>query len=188
LFNKNREHKIINMKSGINKSGAGFTLIEIILVIAILGVLGTFVGGVLLQSYRSSLTTTNLNEIRQNGNFVMRVIEADIRNAKEIDQGSGCGIPPPSPPDPNKLVLKDSTGALVTFDRGTTPAPAFVYKNTTTSHLTSNKVNVTTLSFTCEVGTFPQKVSISLTLSDYPGGTLTLPFVSTVALRNYSVP
>ncbi len=168
------------------KSGAGFTFIEIILVIALLGILGTFAGGVLLQSYRSSLTTTNLNEIRQNGSFVMRIIEAAVRNAKEIDISSGCGLTP-SPTSSSRLVLKDATGAQVIFDMDTS-TPAFVYKNTTTSRLTSNKVNVTSLSFTCEVSTFPQKVSVSLTLSDYPGGGLTLPFVSTVALRNYSGP
>ena len=116
----------------------------------------------------------------------MRVIEAAIRDAKEIDTSvnPSCGFTP-SPLSSSKLVLKDANGAQVIFDRDTS-TPAFVYKNTTTNPLTSNKVNVTSLSFTCEVSTFPQKVSIQLTISDYPGGTLTLPFVSTVALRNYS--
>lgn len=60
----------------------GFTLIEILVVIFIMGIMATVVSDVLLSVFRSSNKTNILNEVNQNADFILNSLESTIRNGK----------------------------------------------------------------------------------------------------------
>ncbi len=83
----------------------GFTLIEVLVVIGVLTVvagLGASIFSSLLRSYNKAHI---VNELEQNGNFVLSIMEQQIRNAIDVQEVSN-GI---------ELVLRD-TGATKRFE------------------------------------------------------------------------
>jgi prepilin-type N-terminal cleavage/methylation domain-containing protein len=61
----------------------GFTLIEMLVVIAIIAIIGTMSTQIILSVIRSSNKTNIQNEVRQNGAFVIDYLERDIRSATD---------------------------------------------------------------------------------------------------------
>lgn len=60
----------------------GFTLIEILVVVLVMSIIATVAGDVLISVLRSANKANILNEVNQNGNFVLSTIESTARNAK----------------------------------------------------------------------------------------------------------
>ena len=93
----------------MRKRSQGFTLIEILIVIALMAVL-TGIGADLfvnsLKAYQKSQIT---NQLSQNGNFVMSTILNAARNAKAISVSSDEGY------DNNTLKITDASGVTTTF-------------------------------------------------------------------------
>ncbi len=73
------------------KKELGFTLIEIVVVVGVLGIIVIFGASLFFTILRSSTKTRILAEVKQNGNFAMGVMERMIRNAKRIE-GGGASI------------------------------------------------------------------------------------------------
>lgn len=68
-----------------NKSNAkGFTLIELIVAVAIIAGLGTVLVQALFTTTRSSTKVDRLTEVKQGGEYALNVIERMIRNARSL--------------------------------------------------------------------------------------------------------
>lgn len=66
------------------KKQYGFSLIEILVVVSIIGVITTVTTGIFVQIIKSSNKANVVTEIKQNGDSVMNQIERTIRNAEDI--------------------------------------------------------------------------------------------------------
>ncbi|MDQ3098434.1 MAG: type II secretion system GspH family protein [bacterium] len=71
------------------KNEQGFTLIEILVVIAIVGVLTGITSDIFIQIVRGSNKANVVTEIKQNGDNVLNQLERTIRNAEEITAMGG---------------------------------------------------------------------------------------------------
>jgi prepilin-type N-terminal cleavage/methylation domain-containing protein len=71
----------------------GFTLVELLIVIGLVLILGTFGTSVIVSILRSYNKAHIINEIEQNGNYVLSVMETQIRNARSVAESeSSCNI------------------------------------------------------------------------------------------------
>jgi prepilin-type N-terminal cleavage/methylation domain-containing protein len=66
------------------KNQQGFTLIEILVVIAIIGILTGITSDIFIQIIRGSNKANVVTEIKQNGDNILNQLERTIRNAEEI--------------------------------------------------------------------------------------------------------
>lgn len=162
----------------------GWTLIEILVVIGILGVIAIIATNLFFSILRGSTKTRVLTEVKQNGNYAINVMERMIRNAEKdslrYDAGEGKWIE-----------IKNPDGGTTLF---TCPDSNNMIASNGAS-LTSNKVRVEdcTSTFTVAPGVEdvrPPAVTIDFTLMQ--AGTTTRPeeqasvnFKTTVILRNY---
>lgn len=67
------------------KQTPGFTLIEIVVVIGVLGIIAIFGASLFFTILRGSAKTRILSEVKQNGNFAIGVMGKMIRNAKKVE-------------------------------------------------------------------------------------------------------
>lgn len=87
----------------IKKSGAGFTLVELLVVIAVLSIVGTLVLAIFTRSLRGSNKSQILLVIKQNGQSVLETMDKTIRNADNVVCPSI--IPPVTSAFSNNLVV-----------------------------------------------------------------------------------
>lgn len=62
----------------------GFTLIELLIVVGLILIIGTVGTSVIASILRSYNKAHIINEIEQNGNYVLSLMESQIRNAKSV--------------------------------------------------------------------------------------------------------
>lgn len=67
-----------------NRKSNGFTLIEILVVIAILGILGFILTDILTQVLRGQNKINIVNRIKQNGQLVLDNLSNEIRSAEKV--------------------------------------------------------------------------------------------------------
>ncbi len=172
------------------KINSGFTLIEVLMVVLLLGLI-VIVGGNLFFSVMKGASKTEVTkEVKQNGDYALGVIERTLRNAKEIVQNSDgqiCTSPM------YKIKVKTTAGVDTEFSCVVEDGVA---KITSTSGLLTGK-NVSlgtacpgTLSFSCDATINPSKVTVSFTLSQQGADVrqeekAQIPFQTTVTLRTY---
>lgn len=70
----------------------GFTLIEILVVMGILGIIVSLVIGMFFWVLKGSAKSQAIAEIRQNGNYALNVMERMIRSAQSLDDYSGSSL------------------------------------------------------------------------------------------------
>ena len=70
----------------------GYTLIELLAVMFVLTTVGTIMAGIVVNSLRGSNRSTNVNDIRENGNFTISQISKMISFAKSAGAVSGKKI------------------------------------------------------------------------------------------------
>ena len=73
----------------MKKSNEGFTLIELIIVIAILAITLTLTSDILISLVRSNNKTVVKDELEQQANFVALKLEKELRNARDAEINSG---------------------------------------------------------------------------------------------------
>ncbi|HSX39427.1 MAG TPA: prepilin-type N-terminal cleavage/methylation domain-containing protein [Candidatus Saccharimonadales bacterium] len=83
---------------------AGYTLIELLLVISLLSLAVGVSTDIILTLVRSYTKTQVTNEIEQNSNFVFLKLEKELRNAQTVSSVSA-----------NSISFQDSTGATITY-------------------------------------------------------------------------
>lgn len=155
---------------------SGFTLIEMIVVVAILGMVAIFGSNMLFTILKGSLKTKVLSEVKQNGTFAISTMERMIRNAKEL---VSC--------DSGSVKIKNPDDFETTFVCSDTAI------SSNSAALTSSNVKVDSCAFACSLGTagiLPSTVGINFTLSQVGAATrkeekALVKFQTTVSLRNY---
>lgn len=80
---KKAKSNLSNLKSQISNA-KGFTLIELLVVIVVLSIIAGVSSSIFLSVIRSNNKANIINEIQQNGNFVLQSLEATVRNARAI--------------------------------------------------------------------------------------------------------
>ncbi len=91
-----------------NNSQIGFTLIETIVIVLILGIIGTSLSGVLTRTFRANTKSQVLGNVKQNGQNALNDFSQVARNAQDIV----CVNPKP---DGKTMTFKNKDGSLVRF-------------------------------------------------------------------------
>ncbi len=136
------------------KLKAGFTLIEMVVVVTILGIVAVIASGFLLTSMVASSKAEITKEVRQNGAYALSVMEGLVINSRSV----GCGVSSPGP----GISVTDLDGNVTVLACDT--ANQRIASNA--ALLTANNVVVSNCSFQCsqETGKPPQ-VTIKFTVS-----------------------
>ncbi|KKS07178.1 hypothetical protein A3K01_01835 [candidate division WWE3 bacterium RIFOXYD1_FULL_43_17] len=87
----------------------GFTLVELLVVIALLGISVGVTNDILVSLVRSYSKTQIKNEIEQQANFVGLKLERELRSAESV-------VPPTVPPYTSRLVILKGGGVSVTYE------------------------------------------------------------------------
>lgn len=176
----------------------GFTLVELLVVVALVSIIGTITTQVFVLGFRSQTKAEVLKEVKQSGDFAIAVIESMVRNAADIplDQSS-CNT------NMSKLTILNQDGLTTTFDcTGTSIASVSGFfvpaaqPTPTGVPLIGSKVTVTNCNFrvVCpDPPLSPKYVYVSFTLNQATGALVTpipenrasLDYQTTISLRNY---
>jgi len=160
------------------KKQKGFTIIEIVVVIGILGIIAVIGTNMFFTVMRSSTKSKNLMTVKQNGEYALSVMERMIRNSSVVDIcESGM----------TKIKIMDSNKEETEF--------AFIdnYIASNSSRMTSDQVKVTSGTFDCSsVGDFnPKTIVINFTLDQNVSlaprveEEASINFKTTIETRNY---
>jgi len=163
----------------MNRNSFGFTLIEMLIVITSLVLLLIAGSNLLFGSLLGSSKSEVQKEVRQNGEYALKVMEETIKNAVKLEF---CDL--------TTVTVKNQNNQDITFkvlnDGSNIPRVA-----SNSSYLTSNKVKVKNLSFTCEENPgLPPKIKISFTVeqvqtTDRPEKKASMQFSTVVSMRNF---
>lgn len=164
---------------------AGFTFIEMIVAISILGIVALIGTGFLLTSLSSSGKAEINKEVRQNGNFALSTMEGLIISSKSV-----------SCPTADEIDVIDTNGQLTQFICYDS-APDYKISSVSASFLppityilTADNVAVTDCSFICTTTAgSPTNVRISFIVSQKTGSRpnekASVSFQTQVNTRNY---
>lgn len=173
------------------KTNRGFTLIEILVVIGLLGIIVAIGSNMFFTTLRSSGKSKTLTRVKQNGDYALSTIERLIRDSEKVitnSDGSLCEA------SMNKIKVKRIDGSEIEFeclDEGI--ATGYIASTSAVrARLTSDEVKLDSCSFDCSSqGEFyPQIVSIDFTLSQAAVTTrleeqASVNFKTTVNTRNF---
>lgn len=167
---------------------SGFTLIEVLMVIFVMGILVVVGNNLFFSVLKGSSKAEIEKEAKQSGNYAIGVMERMIRNATSIVDCTST-----------RIIIKNKDGFVTEFtcasEDGTTKVASnsgrLTGKNLTLNQtLPQNSCSGSSLTFNCSLSTTPPVVSISFTLSEIgsssrPEEKATVLFQTTVGLRNY---
>lgn len=192
--------KISNSKRGLpsttfcRKSGAGFTLLEVLVAVGVVGVASVLIAQVFFATTRSNTKTELLKNVKQNGDFAVGVVNRLIRNATAITTacsttGTTTTTISLTNPDGNTTTLGCLLDGAVTRIASVS-ATATDYLTDSALTLGGSACNGSSLSFVCTTPSGqPTTVTVSFTLSQK--GTpvaqfekSSASFQTTVAIRN----
>jgi len=165
-----------------------FTLLELLVVVALLGILGTVATDIFFNVSRAYNKANVIIEVGRNGNIALTQMVGEIRNARVLRF--------PAPGDTGtSLTINDVNGREVTFSFVEESGDENGYVARDGISLTDNAfasgVNVTDLSFFVVPGADPSVVRIMLSLSQPLGLSRRVDFQAattletTVSLRTY---
>lgn len=190
-----------NMKTNIIKI-KGFTLVELLVVIALLAIVLAMAGGSFSSILKGSAKAAVINNLKQNGNFAVGVIERLVRNSKEVqDFTNSCDTEANGGKQVTTIVFvnNDNTQTELSFEP-VSGINRIVLTSGTPQYLTSDKVNLMAVGTKSYMTCYrdlekPLKLTINFTLEPYynlgAGVTpsqqdyATLDFQNTIAFRNY---
>lgn len=167
---------------------SGFTLIEMLIVVASFATLSVIVMQSLLITVKSSALSNSHKKLKQEGDVILSTIQSHLRNASDID--ASCTDTPTG-----SISFTNQDGEYVTYDctetggmtalRETIDGSASVLTSTTTSLGAETCANAN-LEFTCETsGDGSVYVTFRYELWSYgSSSTLHVPFSSSVSVRN----
>ncbi len=168
----------------------GFTLVEMLAVMVVFVVIGSFVTAILVTSLRGNNKTNTITAVRQNGNYALSQMAKTIRNARYLILPSSCGTLS-SPTVVQKVQLKDPGGNIITYDcsSGTN------ITSNSAGLLDTNAVSLSSCQFTCGQNSIidPPVIGISFSLlqkntttkfADLTASSSAIEFDSSVVLRN----
>ena len=155
----------------------GYTLIELVVVVGLVGMLSVGMLGVFLTSLRGVSRAEIEAEIKSQGDYAITKMERNLRQASEAPV---CGDSPPSVTYAVGTVQKNYT-----YQAGT---PSTI-QNETGMSLFGTNVNVSTARFICLGGSGGGEgrveISFSLVANGKMNQTVTQLFKTTVAIRSF---
>lgn len=190
---KNSKYRIRNFKFGMEVSSlnAGFSFIELLVVIVLMGIVGIIISQIFILNVRSQGKSETLKEVKQSGDFALSVMESMIRNAADIRQTS-CNI------NTQTLSIVNQDGYETQFDcsDGVQIASISAYEQPDSNvsvPLTSNRVTLNTCIFRVVCPTpplSPKYVFLYYTLSQAVQDVAIeqqaqVEYQTTISLRNY---
>jgi len=183
----------MEIKKKQNRKSAGFSLIEILVVMGLLAIAVVIGTSLFFTTFRSSAKTKALTIVKQNGDYALSVMERLIRDSEEVivnGDGDICesGM--------NKIKIKRMDGSEIEFeclDEGT--ATGYIASTSAVrARLISEEVKLDSCSFDCsqkDLNPFnPQSVVINFTLSQANEAArveeqASVDFQTSVTTRNY---
>ncbi len=103
---------IINYQLSIITSG--FTLVELLVVVALVGVIGVITTQVFIIGFKSQGKGEIIKEVKQSGDYALSVIESMVKNAADFAPGQACNQ------DSSSLAIVNPDGFTTIFDCNTT--------------------------------------------------------------------
>ncbi len=185
----------------IFNSEKGYTLVELLAVMAIVVVVGVIVAGILISSLRGGSKSNVLDSVRQNGNDAITQMSKMIIYAQNFNGVSTDGVfyktnctqaIPPSP-SPTPAPIAYQYIKITSFDSGQTifSCNGSTIASNGASLIDTSAVSLVLCSFTCTQTNFGQAptIGINLTLSDNNPGNFaekkaSVPFQTSVTIRN----
>ena len=167
----------------------GFTLVELLAVVAILSVVGTLLFGVISTTLRGSNKAESLTLLQQSGNSVLSQVTRTVRFAKSIEVPTACYTEDSTSVTVQAITIRTIEDATTTFSCNNLPDGTI--NRDGTSLLDTSAVKVTECEFTCSQQNPYDKptVTFSFVLAQNQANALiennsTLQFQSTITLRN----
>lgn len=194
----NRIKKLLFQPSTINhqlSTKYGFSLIELLVVITLIGIIGVITTQVFILGFRSQGKSEITKEVKQNGDYTLSVIESMVRNAVNIQAGCNQSVAqlPITNPDGYTTTFFCSEGDKIASISSGFPDPT----PSVSQALTNNKVAV----YNCSVAfrivcptppINPKYVFVNFTVSQAgvgltptPGSFSSIDYQTTISLRNY---
>ncbi len=94
----------------------GFTLVELLLVVALTSLAVGVTGDILVTLIRGYNKSTVINEIEQNANFVSQKLNKELRNATQVIQLDPAGASPPLQGETgNEITFNDRNGITINY-------------------------------------------------------------------------
>ena len=178
-------------KTKQNKNNSGYTLIEMVMYVALVGIITMFIYGVILFVYNNNKQTVNLVKINSNAYGVMERIRYEVENASYIY------LPTSSMANYNYQTGIDQLSLATEVDVSSPEDIAFVdifLENGTVFikkeesllpiALTSSGVVVSDLSFFYYKNGSRESVTIDITIEPKNSSSSFINLISTVALRS----
>lgn len=171
------------------KRQKGFTIIEIIVAVGILGIIAALGTNMFLTIMRGSTKSKNLTTVKQNGEYALSVMERMIRNSSDVITNSDGDI---CESGMTKIKIINSNKEETEFSFMDLGGSSYIASNS--SRITSDQVLVTNGVFDCDdsVGDFnPKTVVIDFTLDQNTSPAprveeeVNINFKTTVTTRNY---
>lgn len=152
------------------RSTDGFTLVELLVVMVVVVTVGVVISGILFSALRGSNKSKAINNLENNGNYVIAQVSKTVRFSKKFDGVSITGAantftanctqatPPALTPTPTPVVYKHLK--VTSYDGGQT---TFSCDSTTISSNSASMLDTATVSLaSCEFS------CSQLSPSDYP--------------------
>ena len=180
----------------------GFTLVELLISIALMTIIGTVTVAMISTVLRSSKNTTLAGDIRQSGNYVTEQISDTVRYATDFKLGIGAN---PLDTTDSSTYTRDCSTTITSHYLALTTnndekvfycdstANAIDFREATSASysplIDTSTVSVTNCSFTCSQASAgaPPTISISFTAS-HPGNfsenNVSMPFSTSTLMRN----
>jgi len=166
----------------------GFTLIEILVVVSLIGIVIATASGIFIYIIRSNQKTRTILGVKQSGDNAMSIMVNKIRQA-ESEPADICSLGPTfTPADEITVIINDISNTFTCTSDGITLTQGGVVQELTGTDL---RIEGSIDCFTCYAGEFggPAIVEISFILAKGEAtnliGYVSLPFMSSVSLRTY---
>lgn len=204
--------KTKSVRFKISPSEKGYTLVELLAVIFILVAIGGVVMSIITSSLRGSNRSTNVNNIREEGDFAVTQMSKMVRFAKSFDGVSidninyvkDCTVTIPPTPTPVPPVTHYKYLKITSFDGGSTifsceqknnsknkPINTITSNSASLIDVENTQLDVDSCYFICNQDTVisPQTINIYFTLSKITNSTFSenkvnIPFTTSVTVRN----
>lgn len=158
------------------KKKQGFTLIEVLMIVFIMGIVAVIGGNMLFSIMKGTSKAEITKEVKQNGDYAMAVMERLVRSAQNCSSAGGVTIT-----NPDGRTTRFFCEAVSGVTRIASNSGVF---------LTGDNVTASNCIFSCDSTKTPPIVSISFDLSQKgtdlrPEEKAQIHFQRTVSLRTY---